>query len=130
MPLKSVLAQNPFEKWVIDFIGPNDSSKKHSKSRFIIIGVEYLTKWEKVEPTRYYIARTTAKFLYENIIIRYGFPLSIVSNQGKHFVNNMIKRITTKFYGNPQQKISIPSTSEWGQRSLKQNNWKIINKDV
>lgn len=42
-------------------------------------------------------ARTTAKFLYENVFTRYGSPIDIVSDQGVHFINEVIEFLLEEF---------------------------------
>jgi hypothetical protein len=39
----------------------------------------------------------TAKFLYEHILMRFGCPLTIVTNQGTHFINDAIRYLTNHF---------------------------------
>jgi hypothetical protein len=39
----------------------------------------------------------TTKFLYECILIRFGCPLIIVTDQGVHFINEAIKYLTDHF---------------------------------
>jgi hypothetical protein len=36
------------------------------------------------------------KFIYENIITRFGFPLTLINNWGTHFVNETIKVLMEK----------------------------------
>jgi len=43
------------------------------------------------------IAEVTTKFLYEHIFKRFGCPLTIVTNQGAHFINDVIKYLTNHF---------------------------------
>jgi hypothetical protein len=38
-----------------------------------------------------------AKFLYECILIKFGCPFTIVTNQGVHFINDAIKYLTNHF---------------------------------
>ncbi|RYA42775.1 DDE-type integrase/transposase/recombinase, partial [Enterobacter cloacae complex sp. GF14B] len=38
-----------------------------------------------------------AKFLFENIITRFGCPFEIVSDNGTHFINEVIRELTTTF---------------------------------
>ncbi len=39
----------------------------------------------------------TAKFLYEHIVTRFGCPLTIVTNQGTHFIDDAINYFTDHF---------------------------------
>lgn len=41
--------------------------------------------------------RTTAKFLFENVFTRYGLPIEIVSDRGKHFLNEVIENLLDVF---------------------------------
>jgi hypothetical protein len=43
------------------------------------------------------IARVVAKVLYECILIRFGCPLTIVIDQGVHFINDTIKYLIDHF---------------------------------
>jgi hypothetical protein len=38
-----------------------------------------------------------AKFLYDCILTRFGCPLTIIINQGVHFINEAIKHLITHF---------------------------------
>jgi len=51
MPLKPVIATNPFEKWGLDFIGPINppSSAGHV---FILIATNYFRKWSEAIPLK------------------------------------------------------------------------------
>ena len=42
-------------------------------------------------------ARSTAKFLYEQVISRYGCPLELISDRGSHFLNEVIVQLTSEF---------------------------------
>ena len=68
MPLILILAQNPFEKWGIDFVGPIKPSSRYGQKRYILVATEYVTKWTEALATKTNDAKTVAKFIYENII--------------------------------------------------------------
>ena len=42
-------------------------------------------------------AKSTAKFLFEEIITKFGCPLEFISDQGSHFINDTIKVLTQEF---------------------------------
>jgi transposase InsO family protein len=62
-----------------------------------LVATEYVTKWAKVLATKTDDAKTVAKFLYENIITRFGCPKELVSDWGTHFLNSTIEQLTTKY---------------------------------
>ena len=74
----------PFSVWGIDIIG-KISPKSSSGHEYILIAIDYFTKW--VEATSY-VGLTTArvaKFIKSHIIYRYGVPHELISDRGAHF---------------------------------------------
>lgn len=63
----------------------------------IVVATDYLTKWVEAKATTKNDARTTAKFLYEYVFTRYGLPIEIMSDQGMHFVNEVIEFLLHEF---------------------------------
>jgi len=58
--------------------------------------VEYVTKWEEVELVESCTKEVAARFIYENIITRFGYPMILISDQGTHFLNETIKVLMEK----------------------------------
>ena len=50
MPLILVNPSLTFETWAIDFVGSFPKQGRRTGARYIIIAVEYVTKWAEVEP--------------------------------------------------------------------------------
>ena len=98
MPLIPILAQNPFEKWGIDFVGPIKPPSYYSQKRYILVATEYVTKWAEAMATKIDDAKIVAKFIYENIITRFGCPKELVSDRGTHFLNDTIEHLTNKLF--------------------------------
>ena len=46
---------------------------------------------------KYYTTDTTGRFIFENIISRFGCPRSLTSDQGTHFINTTIKSLLDNF---------------------------------
>ena len=97
MPLIPLLALAPFEKWGLDFVGPIAPPTRYGRKRYILVATDYATKWAEAAATKTDDAATVAKFLYENIISRYGCPKELVSDRGTHFLNKTIAELTTRF---------------------------------
>ena len=97
MPLRPMMGARAFAKWGIDFVGPIKPPTRSSHAEYIIVAMDYLTKWAKAKATIRNDARTTAKFLYKTIFTRYGLPIEIISDCGKHFINEVIEFLLDEF---------------------------------
>ena len=97
MPMCSIMSTRAFSKWGIDFVGPIKPPAKSTHAQYIIVAMDYLTKWVEAKAMVKNDARTTAKFLYEYVFTRYGLPIEIVSDQGVHFVNEVIEFLLNEF---------------------------------
>ena len=97
IPLRPIMATRAFAKWGIDFVGPIKPPARHTHAEYIIVASDYLRKWAEVKATVKNDARTTAKFLYENVFTRYVLPIEIVSDQGVHFINEVIAFMLAEF---------------------------------
>lgn len=42
-------------------------------------------------------AKVTTKFLYHNVITRFGLPEELISDQGSHFLNQTIQELTDNY---------------------------------
>ena len=67
MPLTPQMKLQPFEKWVIYFVGPIQPQGE-TGARYIIIAMEYLTRWAEAQPVKDCTCMTTAKFIFENVL--------------------------------------------------------------
>ena len=80
-----------FDKRTVEFVGPISPVGKCIGARYIIIAMDYLTRWEEVVPVKDCTAVTTTKFLFENVVTRFGCLEILISDQGMHFVNQLIE---------------------------------------
>ena len=95
-PLIPIIPLAPFEKWGIDFIGPINLGSARKK-KYIILATDYATKWVEARSTRKNDALAAASFLFEGILMRFGYPLELVSDRGKDFLNDVIADITDRY---------------------------------
>ena len=96
-PLHPTMPTKVFQKWGLDFIGPVNPPAKGTRNRYIITATDYTTKWVEARALRDNMAKSTAKFLSEEIITKFGCPLEFVSDQGSHFINDTIKVLAQEF---------------------------------
>jgi hypothetical protein len=70
----------------------------HSVGRhgYIIVYVDYFTKWAEVMPTFDNTEKTKTLFIFNHIITRFSVPQSIIIDQGSHFQNFMMSELTEK----------------------------------
>ena len=63
---------------------------------YIIVAVEYFTKWAEAISTYVEYGKTTTLFLFNHIIARFGVPWSIVTDHVSHFHNQMMEELSAK----------------------------------
>ena len=93
--MHAIVAKAPFERVGIDFVGPLPQTSQGNK--YILVAVDYFTKWPEVRATKKADAATVIKFLYEEIICRHGPPVHLHSDRGTHFVNALVEGLSEKF---------------------------------
>jgi ribonuclease HI len=81
--LTSVLSPWPFSKWGVDLVGPMPCGK--GKKKFLVVAVDYFTKWAEAEALATVTANNVISFLWRSVICRFGIPYSIVSDNGAQF---------------------------------------------
>nr|GEY13507.1 reverse transcriptase domain-containing protein [Tanacetum cinerariifolium] len=74
-------------------VGPFPSSKGN---KYILVAVDYLSKWVKANALPTNDARVVVKFL-KSIFSRFGTPKAIISDRGTHFYNDQFARVMTKY---------------------------------
>ena len=75
MPLNPILEIELFDVWGIDFMGPVPNS---FGNQYILVAVDYVSKWVEAIPSRTNDNRVVIKFLKENIFSRFGIPRAII----------------------------------------------------
>ena len=88
-----VISVAPFMKWGIDYMMCNLASAGGHK--YIIVVVDYFTKWVEEIPTFKADRETVAFFVFNQINARFGIPKEIVTDHGSHFQNSMMTELTT-----------------------------------
>ena len=94
VPLQHVIIVGLFCKWGMDFMTCNPSSRNGHK--YIIVSIDYFTKWVEAMPTFNNIANTTTHFFFNHVISCFGVPLQLASNHGKHFENEIFVELSSR----------------------------------
>ena len=90
MPIYPILPLEPFMKWGLDFVGPIKPKSQMTGCEYIIVAIDYCTKWPEAMALQTNTTKDVAKFIYKNIMTRFGCPVELVSDQGKHSMNKVI----------------------------------------
>ncbi|KAL3686673.1 hypothetical protein R1sor_009247 [Riccia sorocarpa] len=104
--LSPLFAGRPFQKWGIDYIGEIHPPTRQTGHQYIIVATDYVTKWAEARSFPRATGASIIQFLQENIISRFGVPLTIITDNGTHFLNDAMTEITRAY--DIQHKFSTP----------------------
>jgi hypothetical protein len=85
----------PFNRWGIDIMGPLPAAS--NGGRYIIVAIDYFTKWPEARVLDNIRSETVAQFIFEDVICRFGVPKVIQTDNGKSFNNRLIHAMTERF---------------------------------
>jgi hypothetical protein len=103
MPQNRILEIEHFDCWGIDFMGPFHSSYKNL---YILVCVDYVTKWVEATACVANDAQTVINFLKKNVFARFEVPRVLISDGGKHFCNKYLESVLAKY--NVKHKVATP----------------------
>ncbi|CAM8929146.1 unnamed protein product [Rhodiola kirilowii] len=98
MPQVPILVNDVFDIWGIDFMGPFPVSCGNT---YILVAVDYVSKWVEAKATRCDDAKTVIDFLRTNLFCRYGVPKAIISDQGTHFCTRIMAATLKHYHVHP-----------------------------
>ncbi|GJS94924.1 reverse transcriptase domain-containing protein [Tanacetum coccineum] len=93
MPQNAIQVCEIFDVWGIDFMGPFPSSRGN---KYILVAVDYLSKWVEAKALPTNDARVVVKFL-KSLFARFGTPRAIISDRGTHFYNDKFAKVMSKY---------------------------------
>jgi len=74
--------------WGMDIVEPFPPGKGQCK--FLLVGVDYFTKWIEAEPLATISAAKVKGFVWKNIICRFDIPHTIVFDNGRQFTDHTL----------------------------------------
>lgn len=122
-PLTNISSPWPFYQWGIDIVGP--FSVAPGTIKYLILAVDYFRKWIEVEPLACISGRQVIKFMWKNIMTRFGIPKILISDNRLQFAENPFKDWCTK-KGITQRFTSVAHPQVNGQTEV--SNRIIVNR--
>ncbi|GAU41232.1 hypothetical protein TSUD_280320, partial [Trifolium subterraneum] len=125
--LQSVMSPWPFYMWGVDIVGPFSTSQGQVK--FLIVAVDYFTKWIEAEPVATISSEKVKHFYWKKLICRFGLPKYIVSDNDTQFTSESViqfceeKGIRNTFVSveHPQANGQAESANKVVLKALKRN---------
>ncbi|GJT67409.1 reverse transcriptase domain-containing protein [Tanacetum coccineum] len=93
MPQNAIQVCEIFDVWGVNFMGPFPSSRGN---KYILVAVDYLSKWVEAKAFPTNDARVVVKFL-KSLFARFGTPKAIISDRGTHFCNDQFAKVMSKY---------------------------------
>ncbi|XP_021759097.1 uncharacterized protein LOC110723991 [Chenopodium quinoa] len=95
MPQHGIIVCEIFDVWGIDYMGSFPSS---FINLYIVLAVDYVSKWVEAIATNTDDAKTVVKFVKSHIFNRFGMPKVIISDRGTHFCNETFGTLLAKYH--------------------------------
>ena len=80
----------PFAQWCLDIVGP--FPKSIEKKKYLLVGTDYFTKQVEAEPLANIRDVDVKRFIWKNIVTRFGVPHTLISNNGLQFDSKAFKK--------------------------------------
>nr|GEZ46400.1 reverse transcriptase domain-containing protein [Tanacetum cinerariifolium] len=93
MPQNLIQICEIFDVWDIDFMVSFPSSRGN---KYILMAVDYLSKWVEAKALPTNEARVVCKFL-KSLFTKFGSHRAIISDRGTHFCNDQFTKVMLKY---------------------------------
>ena len=88
--LNPLSSPQPFAQQGLDIVGP--FPKAVGNKMYLLVGTDYFTKWVEAEPLVNIRDVDAKRFVWKNIVTRFGIPHTLISNNGLQFDSKVFKR--------------------------------------
>lgn len=90
-PLQQYLVGAPMERVGVDILGPFPTTD--TGNRYVLVAMDYFTKWPEAYAVPDQTAATTAERLVEEMFARFGVPAELHSDQGRNFESQVFGEV-------------------------------------
>lgn len=90
-PLGSLNVGNVLDRLSTDFMGPLPETPRGNK--YILTVTDHFSRWVEILPVHDQTAETTARVILNEVIARYGCPLTIHSDQGSNYESKLFAEL-------------------------------------
>ena len=80
----------PFAQWGLDIVGP--FPKAVGNKKYLLVDTDYFTKWVKAKPLANIRDVDAKRFVWKNIVTRFGIPHVLISDNGLQFDSKMFRK--------------------------------------
>src|SRR6266540_2485110 len=84
-----------FERWGVDIVGPLSITRE--RNRYIIVAIDYFSRWSKARLLKAANADTVATFLYKEIIYKFEVSRILQNDRRTYFMNEVIQKLIKRF---------------------------------
>ncbi|KAL1559147.1 hypothetical protein AAHA92_09521 [Salvia divinorum] len=110
MPMNVTIEVELFDVWGIDFMGPFPKSEDYE---YILLAVEYVSRWMEAIPTKTNDSKVVTMFL-DNVLVKYGVKHRVTSPY--HPQANGHTKLANREIKSVLQKIVNTNRKDWALR--------------
>ncbi|GJU66433.1 reverse transcriptase domain-containing protein [Tanacetum coccineum] len=93
MPQNNIQVSEIFDIWGIDFMGP---FPKCHKFKYILVAIDYVSKWAEPEALPTNDARVMINFL-KKLFSGFGIPKALISDRDTYFCNRQMEKVLKRY---------------------------------
>ncbi|RVW89168.1 Retrovirus-related Pol polyprotein from transposon 17.6 [Vitis vinifera] len=119
--LHALTSSWPFSVWGIDIIG-KVSPKSSSGHEFILVAIDYFTKWVEAASYARLTSTRVANFIRSHIICRYGVPHELILDRGVHFqaeVDTLLQKYAIRHHRSSAYRPQTNGAVEAANKNIK-----------